>query len=56
MGIVKLIKKFFLLKLSKTTLLIGDTAGVTACFAFFHEKELPVELQNNNPFLENENN
>ncbi|MGM7634405.1 cyclic lactone autoinducer peptide [Bacillus sp. Hm123] len=48
------VKGFVLSKLSSFALLVGSFASINACTFFFHEEEIPEELQKNHPFLTHE--
>lgn len=42
-------------KIAAVALVVGDFAIANSCTLFFHEEELPKELQTHHPFLKNEN-
>lgn len=53
--LLSFMKGILLLKLSEIALFIGDFSVIGSCWGFFHEDEMPKELQESNPFLQKEN-
>ncbi|MFJ8235575.1 hypothetical protein ACIQ34_07490 [Ureibacillus sp. NPDC094379] len=46
--------KFMVSKIAQAVLAVGGMATVYSCTLFFHEKKVPNELLNNNPFVDKE--
>ncbi|WP_397536820.1 cyclic lactone autoinducer peptide [Rummeliibacillus pycnus] len=51
--VIRSFNNYVLSRLSSVALFVGTQAVVNSCTLFFHEEEIPKELQKNHPFKKN---